>query len=555
MTDLLGGVGFAAILSDGSGMIYHHDEVGAEVGHYHFVSFDGSQNIDLTPGLPEYSRAGWATSSASSHIALGVGLEDGFATYVLEGIPQGGAKLLDPIHKTNELSWGPRLSADGRFVMIHTAEHTKGTRFSLLVFDTTTKKEIGLLTDGETCSIEGVGFSPVMEDSKILAATDRSGYFRPLVWDPFTDERIDFELADLDGDVTPLGWAPDARTILLLQTFKAQQKAYIYSLDKKTLTPLDTSSGSIGYLGAAYGHEVFYLPDDRLMALLQDAQAPGHIVELDPETGRKLDAVLYLQKPPAGQDWKSVEFKSTEGVVIQGWLGVPTRGEVPYPTIVHTHGGPEVVMTNTFHQSAQAWLDHGYAFLSINYRGSTTFGKEFKECIWGQPGTYEVEDIVAARNWLIEEEIADPAQIFLTGASYGGYLTLLAMGKAPGLWAGGLALVAISDWEMLHKYANPTLKAFSIELFLGTPTEKPEAWKAASPVTYAESFDAPVIIIQGSNDTRTPAEPIRVFEKKLKELDKDIEVHWYEAGHIGPTIEQRIEFQQLMMDFANAKMN
>ena len=180
-------------------------------------------------------------------------------------------------------------------------------------------------------------------------------------------------------------------------------------------------------------------------------------------------------------------------------------------------------MTNGFLPSAQAWMDHGYAFLSINYRGSTTFGKKFKECIWGQPGTYEVEDILAARTWLIDSGIAHSEQVFLTGYSYGGYLTLLAMGKAPGYWAGGIALAAISDWVMLHEYSNPMLKAFSDKLFLGSPEDKPKAWKDASPITYSDAFDAPILIIQGSNDSRTPAEPIRVFENRLKELNKEIE--------------------------------
>lgn len=555
VTNLPGGVGFAAILSDGSGMIYHHDEAGEEVGHYFFVSFDGSHIQDLTPDLPEYSRGGWATSSGSNQIAMGAGLEDGFATFVLEGIPLDGAMPIDPLYKTEEISGWPELSQDGRFVVLHTAEYTKGARFSLVVLDIAKKKEMSSLTDGESYSIECVGFSPANDDYRILACTDRSGYFRPVIWDPLTDIRKDIELPDIEGDVRPLGWAPDASEVLLMQIFRAEQTIYIYNLENDVLQILETPPGSLGYYGGVYGFEVFYLPDGRLFALLQDAQSPGRIVELSPSTGKQIDTVLYLQKSPQGHDWESIEFNSTQETVIQGWLAKPTIGEAPFPTIIHTHGGPEAVMTNTFNPSSQAWLDHGYAFITLNYRGSTTFGKEFKECIWGQPGTYEVEDIKAARTWLIDQGIADSGKIFLTGYSYGGYLTLLAMGKAPGLWAGGLALAAVSDWVMSHELENPTLKAYSIELFLGSPEEKPDAWDAASPISYAGAFDAPVLIVQGSNDSRTPAEPIRVFEKKLKELGKDIQVHWYEAGHIGPTTEQWIEFQQLMLDFANAQLN
>ncbi len=66
---------------------------------------------------------------------------------------------------------------------------------------------------------------------------------------------------------------------------------------------------------------------------------------------------------------------------------------------------------------AQAWMDHGFAFLTINYRGSTTFGREFQEKIRGDVGHWEMEDVAAARHWLVREGIARPDQIFLTGWS------------------------------------------------------------------------------------------------------------------------------------------
>ena len=81
-----------------------------------------------------------------------------------------------------------------------------------------------------------------------------------------------------------------------------------------------------------------------------------------------------------------------------------------------------MVAREIYDPDAQTWLDHGYAYLTINYRGSTTFGREFKEKIWGDLGHWEVEDMVAARDWLIHEGIAQPNAILVTGASYGGYL-------------------------------------------------------------------------------------------------------------------------------------
>ena len=92
-------------------------------------------------------------------------------------------------------------------------------------------------------------------------------------------------------------------------------------------------------------------------------------------------------------------------------------------------------MAARFTPSVQAWLDHGFAFLSVNYRGSVTFGKAFERAIWGRLGELEIEDMATACGWLKEEGIARPDAVFLTGASYGGDLTLQAMGKRPDLWA------------------------------------------------------------------------------------------------------------------------
>jgi dipeptidyl aminopeptidase/acylaminoacyl peptidase len=235
--------------------------------------------------------------------------------------------------------------------------------------------------------------------------------------------------------------------------------------------------------------------------------------------------------------------------MIQGWLGLP-EGQGPFPTILHTHGGPESVMTERYLPESHAWMDHGFAFLTINYHGSTTFGRDFQEKIWGNVGYWEMEDLAAARNWLVSEGISQPDGILLTGWSYGGYNTLMGLSKWPDLWAGGMAGIAVSDWTMMYEDSADTLRGYQVALFGGTPQEKPEQYRISSPITYAENVKAPILIIQGRNDTRTPARPIEVYEQKLKELGKPIEVHWFEAGHLGAGIEQDIQHLEIMLRFA-----
>ncbi len=198
----------------------------------------------------------------------------------------------------------------------------------------------------------------------------------------------------------------------------------------------------------------------------------------------------------------------------------------------------------------QSWVDHGFAFASINYRGSTTFGKQFLEQIWGNPGDLEVEDMVGARDWLVDHDIARPDQILLTGWSYGGYLTLQALGKYPDLWAGGMAGIAVADRALQYKYSSDKHKGYIAGLFGGTPDEKPDQYRKSSPTTYVERVTAPVLLIQGRNDTRCPARQVEVYEEMMHALGKPIEILWFDSGHGSASAEDRIAFQERMLRFA-----
>jgi dipeptidyl aminopeptidase/acylaminoacyl peptidase len=94
--------------------------------------------------------------------------------------------------------------------------------------------------------------------------------------------------------------------------------------------------------------------------------------------------------------------------------------------------------------------------------------------------------MVAARDWLVQQGIARPDQILLTGWSYGGYLTLQALGKRPDLWAGGMAGIAIADWSLQYEDSADALKGVMVAFFGGTPEEKPDQYAASSPITYPD---------------------------------------------------------------------
>jgi dipeptidyl aminopeptidase/acylaminoacyl peptidase len=418
--------------------------------------------------------------------------------------------------------------------------------FNLIAFDTATGAQIAELWDGDGTSIEPLGFSPQAGDLRLAGTTNRSGVKRPFIWNPRSNERIDLDFPDLQGEVVPLDWSPNGKRLLLCQFTQAIQQLYLYELTAHSLKKLDHPSGTFGLYAIA---GTYFGTEGEIFAQWQAAAHPSQLIGLDAQTGKKTRIVLTAGDVPEGHPWRSISFPSSDRQMIQGWLGVPD-GPGPFPTILHTHGGPTSVMTERWLPESQAWIDHGFAFLTINYHGSTTFGREFEEKLWGNLGFWEMEDLAAARNWLVDEGISQPDEILLTGISYGGYITLMGLGKLPDLWAGGMAGIAISDWTMMHEDASDALRGYEVALFGGTPQEKPEQYRISSPITYAENVKAPVLIIQGRNDTRTPARPIEVYEQRLKVLGRPIEVHWFDAGHWGAGVEQDIQNLEIMLRFA-----
>src|SRR5262249_41627943 len=180
----------------------------------------------------------------------------------------------------------------------------------------------------------------------------------------------------------------------------------------------------------------FFAPDGLIHVVWEDSTHPPQVIALDPATGRPMGTLLAAPDIPPCRPCRSVSFASTDGQQIQGWLAVPD-GPSPFPTLLHIHGGAEAAMTDLFFPGSQSWLDHGFAFLSINYRGSTTFGRAFLEQIWGNLGRWEVEDMVAAREWLVTEGIADPLRVFVAGGGARGGFSPPRPGGAPRPGGGG----------------------------------------------------------------------------------------------------------------------
>lgn len=539
-----GHTNFLYISPDGNWFYYLKDQQGNEIGHYVRVPFEGGEPEDITPDIPEYSSDGFAFSRDGSQLGYQIADKNGFQIFIVETFPDGKVGKRKKIFESQHLCSSPFFSADGQTVFVMSSDRTAKNQFSIMAFDVASGKQLAELWDGGENTLEIMASCPIVGDHRILATTTKSGIETLLIWNPRTGERIDLDMQEISGSMRAFDWSADGVNILFRTFVQASQQLYVYDLSLRQTRKLEYPSGT--------NISPYFSPDSKeVFSHWQDATHPPRLISLSMETGKQTRVILAAGEVPQGKAWKNITFISSDGQVIQGWLALP-NGSGPFPTILETHGGPTSVEGNAFSPSSQAWLDHGFAYLSINYRGSTTFGREFEQKIWGDLGQWELEDMVAARNYLVDNGIAKADSILLTGWSYGGYLTLLGLGRRPDLWAGGMAGIAIADWSVQYEDSAETLRGYQRALFLGDPDEKPEQYRRSSPITYAENVRAPVLIIQGRNDTRTPARPIEMYEKKMKDLGKTIEVLWFDSGHAGSSgsKEQSIEFQEVMMKFA-----
>lgn len=541
ITDQPAGVNFGAISVDGAYIYYLRDEQGDELGHFVRAPFGGGEPEDMTPDLPRYASWSIHESRGNNMIGLMAAHSGKFHYYVIEKLINGGLDVPRPLWTGERLAYGGALSHDGDVAVIATTERSGTTDTGLISLYTNSGRVLQELYE-EHGSISPVRFAPLGDSFTLLAATDISGYERPLLWNVRTGERTDIPLPEVEGALSPNGWSRDGEAILLSGLNRAESQLYVYDLPTQTLNRLDHPSG---VFDAAE-----FTESGEILAIHHSSVYPRRLIALDSVTGAIRRVVLEGGDAPLGTPLRSVTFPSTGGAQTQGWLGVPSEGDAPYPLILEMHGGPTAVKRDGYDPMQQAWLDHGFAVLSINYRGSITFGRDFEHAIDGKLGTVEVDDVAAARDWAVAQGIARPDAVLLTGWSYGGYLTLQTLSLRPDLWAGGMAGVAIADWVTMYEDQADTLRGYQRALFGGTPDEKPEAHRQASPITHAERLQAPVLIIQGSNDTRCPPRQMRIYEEKLRSLGKQVQVHWFDAGHGSRAVEQSIEHQSLMLEFA-----
>jgi len=517
---------------DGAHILELDDTTGSELGHLHAFPIGGGPGRDLTPERDTYTIRGIDCALDSRSVLITGADESGFFA-LLTSIDESEAGRVI-FHSPHE-AWSGLLSADTSLASIDTTDHNPGLRrFAVTVVSTATGEVIATLSDGPSGPVRAVRFAQEHGDHRLLAYSELSGFARPVVWDPTSGDRVDIPLADLVGDVIPLDWHSPTGKVLLVHVERGVHRLLEHDLFTSTTTTIPHPPGA--YFEPDVGSEFpliwasHYTHDGALRLVRSTWDEPVHILETRDRA--TLSVSLPADEVPSGATFTSHDVVSRDGTILQLWVGLPANVAEARGTILGLHGGPNLVTVDRYDPMAQSWIDEGWIYASLNYRGSVTFGRDFREKYWGRVGEGEIEDISAAAEWLEAQGLAAAGSIFITGESYGGYLTLLALGRIPDRFAGGLAHVAQADWVSAYADMNPALQA-AWRGFIGSdPSVDLEPWRRASPIAYVTSVQAPAWLNQGMFDTRTPPRQAQHYADALSASGGDVLLDWFPSGHM-----------------------
>jgi dipeptidyl aminopeptidase/acylaminoacyl peptidase len=244
----------------------------------------------------------------------------------------------------------------------------------------------------------------------------------------------------------------------------------------------------------------FYLNGDRSPSNL-------YVYDFGTKKATKLTDSLNPEINPADLvDSQVVRYKSFDGVEIPSILYKPKQASADHkvPAMLVVHGGPGGQTRVGYSALTQYLVNHGYAILAVNNRGSSGYGKSFFAADDGKHGREPLWDCVEAKKYLASLGYVDEKKIGIAGGSYGGYMVLAALAFKPEEFAVGVDLFGVSNWVRTLQSIPPYWESFRKSLYkeIGDPSKDLENLRAVSPLFHADKIVKPLIVLQGANDPR-----------------------------------------------------
>ena len=467
----------------------------------------------------------------------------------------------------DRMNVAPIWSADGEFI-VYTQEQSKGTDSNIFLVDVASAQST-LLTphDGEyTYSANDV--SP--DGKNVLITSNAGDGYDNVGLLEIASKKIRW-LTNDKWEVSGESFSPDGKFLTYTANVDGNTDIYLYDIASGKARALLLPKGVNHAAGRPspftrdglrmlYSHTGANAPGDLWVYTISDEvakikstragapapQDPSHQLTHSLVGGVRSEDMVepYLVHYP------SKDGKWTISAFVYVPYNLPRNGE--HPAIVYVHGGPTAQTMNTFNRFVQYMANQGYIVIAPNYRGSTGYGKEFQQANLFDMGGGDLQDVLAAADWIKQTGYVDPKKLILMGGSYGGYMTMMGVTKAPAVWAAGVPIVPFVNWFTEIQNEDPVLQQSDLAT-MGDLEKNKALYEDRSPINFVDQIKAPLYLLAGGNDPRCPKEEAQQVVDAVKKRGGVVEYKVYEnEGHGFARVENQIDAYKRVADFLKA---
>lgn len=471
-------------------------------------------------------------------------LQYNFDTYLLD-LKTGKEKLI--MGFDNEApTYGETMSSDGRYVLFTRMYGNINT--DIILLDTKTR-EVKNITEHELSEDAfNSGCSFDNKDKGFFYISDEGRDFKGIKYYDIKKGSSKWILNE-SWDIVNYELSKDGKFMVFLMNKNGNIAPYKFNFKTGKKEKLKLPKGH--YSGIKLTKDA-----KKLVYLCDSPEHPTEIFTFDFKTG-KITQVTDSLVGGLGKDGftksKDIFYKSFDGLKIHALLYIPEglKKNGSNPAIVWPHGGPEWQEIHNFSKYIQVMTNSGYIVIAPNFRGSTGYGKNFQKKIYKDWGGDEFKDVLAAYEYLKTIGYVDMNKVAVVGGSFGGFMTLTCVTKAPELWKCAIDIFGPSN---LFTFINsvPEHWKSGTDILVGNAEKDKELLEERSPINFVDNITCPMLVIQGKHDPRVVEAESEQIVNKLKKSGKPVEYMLLEdEGHGFSKVSNQIKVFKAKLEFLN----